>query len=95
MYIVELTYVKPLAELDAHLAAHRAFLDTQYAKENFLLSGAQTPRVGGVFVASGRLTRDELNEILAHDPFQQNGLATYRVIEFTPTKSAPALAGVL
>lgn len=95
MYIVNLTYLKPLAEIEVHLAAHRAFLDLQYAREMFLASGPKKPRDGGVIVASGRLSRAELDGLLAQDPFAQNGIASYHVTEFEATKHHPALAALL
>jgi len=95
MYIVNLTYLKPLAELEAHLAAHRVFLDEQYAREMFLASGPRNPRDGGVILASGKLSRAELDGLLALDPFARNGIASYHVTEFTATKHHPALAALL
>jgi uncharacterized protein YciI len=95
MYIVELTYLKPLAELDAQLTAHRAFLDTQYGEGLFLASGPKNPRDGGIIIASGRIERSALDALLATDPFQIHGLASYRIIDFEPVKFAPALATLL
>ncbi|GJJ03756.1 hypothetical protein RugamoR64_42940 [Duganella rhizosphaerae] len=95
MYIVNLTYLKPLAEIEVHLAAHRAFLDEQYAHEMFLASGPKNPRDGGVIIVSGRLSRAELDGLLARDPFAQNGIASYQVTEFEATKRHPALAALL
>jgi uncharacterized protein YciI len=95
MYIVELTYRKPLEAIEAQLEAHRGFLDKQYARGVFLASGPKNPRDGGVIIANGRISRAEMDEILAQDPFQQCGLAIYRVIDFMPVKFHPALADVL
>lgn len=95
MYIVNLTYLKPLAEIEAHLAAHRAFLDAQYARGMFLASGPKNPRDGGVIIVSGRLPRAELDGLLAQDPFAQNGIAGYQVTQFEATKHHPALAALL
>ena len=94
MYVVLLRYVKPLAVIDALLLEHRAFLDRHYAAGHFLASGAQTPRTGGVFLAHG-LTREELDAVLAEDPFHREGAAEYQVVTFTPTKYAPALASLI
>ena len=44
MFIVLLTYKLPLAEVERHLAAHREYLDRQYAAGTFLCSGPQNPR---------------------------------------------------
>jgi len=48
MYVVELSYTKPMSDVDVHLDAHRAFLDEHYAKGVFLLSGPKEPRTGGI-----------------------------------------------
>jgi len=95
MFVVNLTYIKPLEESERHLEAHRDFLSRQYAEGIFLASGPKKPRDGGVILASGTISRNELETILNLDPFRQYGLATYDVIEFTPVKSAPALADIL
>ncbi|WP_082120987.1 YciI family protein [Dyella japonica] len=95
MFIVELTYLKPLDAIEAKLEAHRHFLDAQYLNGVFLASGPKIPRDGGVILASGRISRSDLNTILAHDPFQLHGLASYRATEFSPVKAHPALIGIL
>ncbi|MES2347588.1 MAG: GTP cyclohydrolase, partial [Pseudomonadota bacterium] len=46
MYIVDLTYLKSLAEIEPHLVAHRAFLDEHYARGIFIASGPKNPRDG-------------------------------------------------
>ncbi|MFH1036168.1 MAG: YciI family protein [Pseudomonadota bacterium] len=88
MFVVVLTYTSPLAEVDAHLAGHRAWLQTQYQAGVFIASGRQVPPAGGVILARGS-DRAALEAILALDPFGQNGLADYQVIQFTPNLSHP------
>ncbi len=92
MFVVNLTYTKPLEEIGRHLEAHREFLDRQYADGVFLASG---PKNGGVILASGKVSKRELDSILKLDPFMQYGLATYDVVEFTPAKYAPPLGDLL
>jgi len=41
MFVIELTYKAPLAEIDARMKAHMAFLRKYYASGNFLVSGRQ------------------------------------------------------
>ncbi len=95
MYVVELTYVKPLDAVELQLEAHRRFLDEHYAREIFFASGPKNPRDGGVILVSGRVSRSELDAILEHDPFRQHGLASYHVIDFSAVKFHPTLAGIL
>lgn len=85
MFVVILDYVKPLEEVDRLKAAHVAFLDAQYEKGHFIASGPRKPRTGGVILAQG-MSREQLDAVLAEDPFQREGIAHYSVIEFDPTK---------
>jgi len=95
MYIIHLTYLKPLSEVEAHVVEHRAFLDEYYARGIFIASGPNNPRDGGVIIASSHASRPELDAILAEDPFAQHGVASYAVTEFTPTKHHPMLTPIL
>ncbi|WP_144158043.1 YciI family protein [Paraburkholderia sp. BCC1885] len=95
MYIVELTYIQPLDAIEAHLEAHRSFLDEQYANEVFLASGPKDPRDGGIILVSGRVSREELDAILVRDPFHQHGVAAYHVTKFAPVKFHPTLKQIL
>lgn len=84
MFIAILTYKKPLNEVDRFLAAHREYLAKHYAVGDFIASGPQTPRVGGVIMIKAE-DRTEVDAIIAQDPFNINGLANYQIVEFTPT----------
>ncbi len=52
--------------------------------EDFIASGPQSPRVGGVIMIKGE-SRAAVEAIIAQDPFNINGVADYQIIEFTPT----------
>ncbi|MBI4799971.1 MAG: hypothetical protein HY794_14845 [Desulfarculus sp.] len=88
MFVVILTYTKPLAQVDAHLVAHRAWLKGQYEAGVFIASGRQVPPVGGVILARAE-SPEALRVVLAQDPFNINGVASYQVIEFSPSMAAP------
>lgn len=87
MFIAILTYKKPLSEVDRFLAAHREYLAKHYAAGDFIASGPQNPRVGGVIMmkADGRTAVDA---IITEDPFHINGIADYQIVEFVPTMFA-------
>jgi uncharacterized protein YciI len=87
MFIIELTYKVPNEEIDKFLASHRVFLDKHFAAGVFIASGAQVPRKGGIILASAA-SRETILPIIGEDPFYINGLADYRIIEFTATKKA-------
>ena len=94
MFVVLLTYAQPLTAVDAQLAAHREYLQRQYAAGVFLLSGPKQPRDGGVILARAASV-DALRAILAEDPFAVHGVATYEVLQFMPTMSAQGLQSLL
>lgn len=85
MFVVLLKYPESLEQIDAHLIAHREFLDEGYRKNYFVTSGPRVPRTGGIIIS--QLTdRTQLENILNNDPFKIHGLAEYEIIEFTPIK---------
>jgi len=87
MFIVSLTYKRPIEEVDAHLDAHVAYLKQEYAKGSFIASGRKVPRTGGIILSKVE-TRDALEAILARDPFHSAGIADYEIIEFVPSMVA-------
>ena len=87
MFVIELIYKAPLAEIDASMAAHVRFLEKHYASGHFLVSGRKVPRDGGIIVAVGG-SREEIEAIAAADPFCKKGLADARVIEFRASQRA-------
>jgi len=91
MFVVVLAYVKPLPELDRHMRAHMKFLSEHYASRTFIASGRQVPRTGGIILARAA-SKEALIEIMQRDPFCQNGVATYEIIEFRTSQHDPAFA---
>ena len=87
MFIIELTYKADLAEIDAHMKAHVAFLKKHYASGHFLVSGRKIPRDGGIILAVGK-NRQEIEAIAGQDPFCRHGLVDFRVIEFRASQRA-------
>jgi uncharacterized protein YciI len=87
MFVIELIYKAPLAEIDAHMRAHVAFLEKHYASGHFLVSGRKIPRDGGIIVAVAE-SREELEAIAREDPFCARGLAEFRIVEFRASQRA-------
>lgn len=87
MFVIELIYKAPLAEIDAAMTAHVRFLRKHYASGHFVVSGRKIPREGGIIVAVGR-SREEIAAIAADDPFCKRGLAEARIIEFRASQKA-------
>jgi uncharacterized protein YciI len=87
MFVIELIYKVDLAKIDAHMAAHVAFLKKHYAAGTFLVSGRKIPRDGGIILAVGK-SRQDIEAIVHDDPFCKLGLADTRIIEFRASQRA-------
>lgn len=94
MFLIVLTYIKPVAEADRFMAAHRDFIQREYAAGRFLLSGRKEPRDGGVIVARAG-SRAEVEALIRDDPFHTEGIADFQIIEFRPSMAAPELSHLL
>jgi uncharacterized protein YciI len=91
MFLVLLTYERPLAEIDRRMRAHVVFLEEGYRAGVFLASGRQVPRTGGVILAVAE-SRAELEAVMQRDPFVREGLARFEIVEFRTSLHHPALA---
>jgi uncharacterized protein YciI len=87
MFIVLLKYLKPVTEVEKHLAEHREYLKLQYDAGVFIASGRKNPRTGGVILARG-IVKDDLMKLIENDPFSRENIAEYEVIEFIPNMAA-------
>jgi uncharacterized protein YciI len=94
VFVLLLTYVKPLAEVDALMREHVAWLNEHYDAGRFLVSGRRIPRTGGVIVARGD-DRAAMEALAATDPFVSGGVATCEVVQFRASQSADGIAALL
>jgi uncharacterized protein YciI len=88
VFVLVLTYVRPLEEVDALMREHVAWLQENYDAGRFVVSGRRIPRTGGVILARGD-DRDEIEAIAANDPFVKGGVATCEVVQFRASQSEP------
>lgn len=90
-FLIELTYSAPIEKIDEAVQAHRAYLQVGYDSGMLLCSGPQNPKTGGIII--GRAESKEAIELFFNqDPFQKQGLAIYRFVEFNPVKHQSFLA---
>jgi uncharacterized protein YciI len=94
VFVLVLTYVKPLPEVDELMREHVAWLDEHYEAGRFLVSGRRIPRTGGVILARGD-DREEIEALAASDPFVSGGVATCEVIQFRASQTAAGLDPLL
>lgn len=81
LYLVTLTYVRPIEEVNAHLNTHRDWLVEHTRAGRILVAGPLEDRTGG-FVLANCASRDELDGMLAQDPFHVHRLVEHDVRGF-------------
>jgi uncharacterized protein YciI len=85
MFLVSLSYKKPIGEVEKLIDAHVDFLDRFYAEKKFVFSGRKNPRTGGVILVRA-VDRPALMEIIQQDPFYRYEIADYEITEVILTK---------
>lgn len=88
MFIINLSYIRPLDEIDFFMHAHLEFIEKYYAQQVFIASGKKVPRNGGIIFAQSE-SRETLEAIVAEDPFVKNKVASAEIIEFAPSRTLP------
>jgi len=94
MYIIDLHYIVPLEQLDAHMTEHVTFLNKYYKLNIFVASGRKVPRTGGIILALAA-SREEVEEIIKEDPFYFHQLAEFKITEFMTSQCHPEFKKIL
>lgn len=90
IFVIDLEYIEPLEKVEPLLEAHMAFINKYYENETFIASGPKVPRTGGVVLAVSD-SREEIETLLAEDPFHAAKVVRYTVTEFYPRRTADGL----
>jgi uncharacterized protein YciI len=87
LFIATSAYAVPIDVIEATLDEHVAWVVDGYKSRRTLVSGRQTPPMGGAMVF---LAEDPENaqRICDSDPFVRDGLATYDIVEIVPSEGA-------
>ena len=89
MFILTLTYIAPLEQIDEHVPAHMDWIKAGYASGAFLASGRKVPRTGGFILAKG--DKADIEALVATDPFMIAGVTLYDIVEVAVAFTAPGL----
>ena len=92
MFVVVITYTKPVENVDAVRTEHLAWIAEHTKAGRLLLAGRQTSGKGGVLIFNVP-ARAEVEAMCKEDPYAKNSVATYDFIEFDAKSGAliPAL----
>jgi uncharacterized protein YciI len=94
VYILFINFTKTLQDIQPVFPAHLEFIDAHIKTGKFILSGGLTGKPAGVVLANVN-NGDELQALLAEDPFVREQVAEYEVIEFKPSKCHESLASLI
>lgn len=94
MFIINLHYIVPLEELDAHMTDHVKYLKKYYKADVFIMSGRKAPRTGGIIIAQAD-SKEALEMIIAEDPFYKHELAEFTITEFLASQAHPDIKELL
>jgi len=90
MFIINLNYIVPLEQLDAHMTEHVTFLRKYYKINVFVASGRKVPRTGGIILALAK-SKEDVEKIISEDPFYIHKLAEFNITEFLTSQYHPDL----
>jgi uncharacterized protein YciI len=93
MFLLLGRYLKPIDEVEAHLDAHRDWVREHAQAGVFIAAGREVPLQGGLIVATG-VTRDEVDAIIAKDPYFIEKVAEYDVREYDVVMAVPGAAAL-
>ena len=82
-YVIDLTYIVPLEQVNPHVEEHMAVLRRHAETGAIMASGPKSPRTGGIIVTHD-VEESAVQALINDDPFQQYELARYTV---TPVRS--------
>lgn len=94
MFIIDITYIVAVEELDRHLDEHVEFLKKYHNENIFIASGPKVPRTGGIILALAD-SQQHVEEIIQEDPFYVHNVADFTITEFLTPQHHPELAKVL
>lgn len=91
LFVVTITYVKPIEEIEASTEDHRAYLRKLKAAGKLIASGPFVPRTGGLLLIEAE-NREQLDYLLRGDPFNLRALAAYEIKQWSPVIGAELFA---
>jgi uncharacterized protein YciI len=81
MFLAVSTYAAPPEVMSEHRPAHLDYLEDLTQAGRLVTGGRQDPPVGGVLVLTGT-DPEEIAALLARDPYNVAGVASYTVTRF-------------
>lgn len=91
-FVVEIIYKASIDKITELRPVHREFLQKGYEKGVLLVSGPQTPQIGGIVIARAE-SMEAIAEFFSNDPYSKENAAHYQFIEFNPVSRQEFMNG--
>ena len=91
MFLVLLKFSKNKQQAPAYMAEHNAWLTQGFDNGHLQMAGSLKPGLGGC-VLSLLSDRDEVVAYVEQDPFVQQDVVTYELLDIEPSRLAEPLA---
>lgn len=89
-HVLTTTYTQPIDVVDKTRPAHVAWLKEEVAAGRILLAGRLESATGAVLI-TGDLTDEEVDDVIARDPYTLEGLIRCERTSFNGSVRAPGL----
>ncbi|BBZ66499.1 GTP cyclohydrolase II [Mycolicibacterium insubricum] len=89
-HVLNLTYTQPIEIVDKVRPAHIEWIEQQIAAGRMLLAGRKESATGGVLITTD-LPTEEVDAMVATDPYRLADVAEYERIGFAANLRAPGL----
>ena len=84
------TYTQPVDVVDQTRPAHVTWLNEEVAAGRILLAGRVESATGAVLI-TGDISVEEVEDVIARDPYTLAGLVSYERVSFNGSIRAPGL----
>jgi uncharacterized protein len=89
-HVLTTTYLKPIDVVDQTRPAHVAWLNEEVAAGRILLAGRVESATGAVLI-TGDISVEEVDDLIARDPYTLAGLVSCERVSFNGSIRAPGL----
>lgn len=81
MFLLNVSYTKPLAQVEPHVKGHGEWVTRYLIDGTFLFAGPKKSGLGGAITARS-IDKALLMAILAEDPYVRADVAEYQIVDF-------------
>jgi uncharacterized protein YciI len=89
-HVLTSTYLQPPDIIDRTRPAHLEFLEAETAAGRLILAGRQESQAGGVLITAD-ISAEDADDLIARDPYELAGVASYTRLSFNGAFRAPGL----